>query len=393
MSVMSAVGELARAQPDQLGADGVDVDALPIAAVGELLVQIERAARALEALRTRVIGRFDAAGGGSVDGSASTAAWLRHHCGLDPRDAQQRVQTARVLREMPLTADALASGHIPYASVTAICSLAADAPMEVMRACEPEMLTAAGQLNPQQLRRFVARLRYTYAKDAVRRDEANRYELRQVHLASSFERLESLNGWLLPETAAGLRILLENRMSAPAPGDDRSRPQRMHDALAAWVEETLSTGDVRRDGGERPHVTVIVPLAALQDQPGAPPALLERYGPVSGGAARRLCCDAQVARVVTDGKSEILDTGRLTRTVTPAQRRALIARDGDTCVVPGCTVPTRWCQVHHLKPWSRGGGTDLDNLAHVCLPHHHNVHEERYTLTRQPDGTWTWTPP
>lgn len=387
MSVMSAVDELA-----QLDAS-LDVDAMPIIAVGELLVQIERAARALEGLRSRAIGRFDAAGGGGADGSPSTAAWLRGRCQFSPADAQARVHTARVLRDLPLTAAALAAGLIPYESATAIASLAKDAPLEVMRACEAEMLTAAQRLNPQQLRQFIGRLRYTYARDAVRTGEQHRYQLRQLHLASSFERLETLNGWLLPETAAGLRILLENRMTPPGPDDTRSRPQRMHDALAAWISETLNTGDVHRDGGERPHITVIVDLQTLQDTPGAPPAHLERHGPISGEAARRICCDAKVARIITDGKSEILDAGRYTRTATEAQRRALIVRDGPTCVVPGCTTPTRWSQVHHLKPWAHGGQTNLDGLAHVCDPHHHDVHEGRMTLHRKPDGNWHWRPP
>lgn len=384
---MSAVGELSRSDV------AVDVAAMPVSAVGELLVQIERASRALEALRAAAIGRFDAAGGAAADGSRSTAAWLRRHCMFTPGEAYERVRTARALRDLPLAAHALATGRIPYASAAAICSLAADAPAEVMRGSEAEMLVAAQQLNPADLRRFVARLRYTHAQDAVRRDEASRYELRQFHLASSFDRLGAVQGWLLPEVAAGLRILLENRLSPPAAGDARTRQQRMHDAFAAWIEESLSMGDVHRDGGERPHVTVVVDLQTLRDAPGAPAALLERYGPVSGEAARRLCCDAQVARVVTDGKSEILDTGRLTRTVTPAQRRALIVRDGDTCVVPGCSTPTRWCQVHHLKPWSEGGRTDLDNLGYVCLPDHHDVHEGGYALRRHPDGRWEKRPP
>ena len=366
---------------------------MPVAAVGELLVAIERASRALEALRTAAIGRFDAAGGASIDGSGSTAAWLRNHCRFSSGEASARVQTARALRDLPLTAAALASGRIPYANATAIASLARDAPLEVMRSCEAEMLVAAEQLNPEQLRGFVSRLRHTYAKDAVRRDEAARYQLRQFHLASSFDRLGAVQGWLMPEVAAGLRVLLENRMTPPAPGDTRSHPQRLHDALAAWVEETLATGNVHHDGGERPHITIIIPMQTLHDTPGAPPALLERHGPISGEAARRLSCDAHVARVITDGKSEILDTGRYTRTVTPAQRRALRARDGDTCVTPGCTVPTRWCQVHHVKPWSEGGGTDLTNLAHLCHHHHHDVHERRHTLTRHPDGHWGKQPP
>ncbi|MEO6713000.1 MAG: HNH endonuclease signature motif containing protein, partial [Mycobacteriales bacterium] len=103
---------------------------------------------------------------------------------------------------------------------------------------------------------------------------------------------------------------------------------------------------------------------------------------------RRICCDAQVARIITDGPSEILDAGRAVRTHTPAMKRALIVRDGQYCVVPGCTVPTRWAQVHHLKHWAYGGQTDLANLAHVCLHHHHDLHEGRMTLHRQPDGSW-----
>ncbi len=389
MSVMTAVDELARAETALDLDAGVDVDAMPVVAVGALLVRIEQAARALEALRTRAIGRFDAAGGGAADGAPSTAAWLRGHCQLAPDDAQQRVRTARVLRELPRTADALAAGRIPFASAAAIASLAQDAPLEVMQACEAEMLVAAEQLNPQQLRRFVGRLRYQYAKDAVTRDEAARYQLRQLHLASSFERLEAMQGWLLPEVAAGLRVLLDARMPAPAPGDTRTRPQRMHDAFAAWVAETLSFGDVGQLGGERPHITVVVDRQTLLDAPGAPPALLERHGPISGEAARRLCCDAQVARIITDGKSEILDAGRQVRTATPAQRRALRVRDGETCVIPGCTVPIRHCEVHHLDFWGQHNGeTNLDRLGHACLPHHHDVHEGRMTLHRNPDGTW-----
>jgi len=197
---------------------------MPVSAQAALLVEIETAARALEGLRTRVLGDFDAAAGGSVDGSPSTASWLRGHCQLAPADAQARVHTARVLRDLPATAEALAAGQIPFASAVAVASLAKDAPLEVMRACEADMLYAAGRLNPQQLRQFVGRLRYQYAKEAVARDEANRYELRQLHLASSFERLDAVQGWLLPETAAGLRILLENRMTPPATDDTRSRP-------------------------------------------------------------------------------------------------------------------------------------------------------------------------
>ncbi|MEO7629755.1 MAG: DUF222 domain-containing protein [Mycobacteriales bacterium] len=385
---MSAVRELSDADAALRFDPSVDVDAKPIVAVGELIVRIEQASRALEALRSRAIGRFDAAGGASADGSPSTAAWLRGRCQLHPTEAHARVHTARVLRDLPATAEALAAGRIPFASAVLIASLAKDAPIEVMRACEPEMLFAAEAVNPAQLRGVIGRLRYSYAKEAVTRDEARRYALRQLHLASRFDELHSVNGWLMPETAAGLQILLEARMTPPAPDDPRTRPQRLHDALAAWVAETLATGELPDQAGERPHVTVVVDRRTLLDTPGAPPAHLERHGPISGEAARRLCCDAKVARVITDGPSEILDAGRYTRTATPAIRRALRVRDGEHCVVPGCTVPIRWCEVHHLIHWIDGGETNLGDLGYVCLPHHHDVHEGRMTLHRQPDGTW-----
>ena len=43
--------------------------------------------------------------------------------------------------------------------------------------------------------------------------------------------------------------------------------------------------------------------------------------------ARRLTCDSAVVRIVRGAKSEVLDVGRKTRTIPPAIRRALWARD------------------------------------------------------------------
>jgi len=61
------------------------------------------------------------------------------------------------------------------------------------------------------------------------------------------------------------------------------------------------------------------------------------------------------------------------RLATPAQRKALAARDGG-CVIPGCGVPPAGCEAHHLRAWADGGPTDLDNQALVCACHHDAVH-------------------
>ncbi len=62
--------------------------------------------------------------------------------------------------------------------------------------------------------------------------------------------------------------------------------------------------------------------------------------------ARRLACDANVSRLLTGPGSEILDLGRTRRTVSPAQWRALRARDRH-CRFPGCRRLWSWCDAHH----------------------------------------------
>jgi hypothetical protein len=90
--------------------------------------------------------------------------------------------------------------------------------------------------------------------------------------------------------------------------------------------------------------------------------------------------------------SQPLDVGRTTRVVQPAQRSALVVRDGG-CVFPGCDRPLAWCEAHHLRHWLHGGPTDLANLALLCRAHHRAVHEGGWQLIRGPDGRFSATPP
>ena len=80
---------------------------------------------------------------------------------------------------------------------------------------------------------------------------------------------------------------------------------------------------------------------------------------------------------------EILDVGRRTRTISPALRRALAARDG-TCRFPGCQ--NRRCDAHHVQHWADGGTTSLENLVLLCRHHHRVVHEEGFRITLDAAG-------
>jgi len=91
-------------------------------------------------------------------------------------------------------------------------------------------------------------------------------------------------------------------------------------------------------------------------------------------------------------RSELLELGRTTRVVSPAQRAALAVRDGG-CVFPGCDRPLAWCDAHHLRHWLHGGATDLANLVLLCRAHHRAAHEGGWQLHRHPNGELTATPP
>ena len=99
---------------------------------------------------------------------------------------------------------------------------------------------------------------------------------------------------------------------------------------------------------------------------------------VSQETARRLACDAATVKMQHGAGGEILDVGRRTRTISPALRRALVARDRQ-CQFPGCH--NRRCDAHHLRHWADGGATALDNLVLLCRRHHRAVHEEGFGVT------------
>ena len=86
----------------------------------------------------------------------------------------------------------------------------------------------------------------------------------------------------------------------------------------------------------------------------------------------------------------VLDVGRKTRTIPPAIRRALGARDR-RCRFPGCD--SRRCDAHHVRHWADGGATRLDNLVLLCRRHHRAVHEEGFGVELRGDASPTFFRP
>lgn len=65
-----------------------------------------------------------------------------------------------------------------------------------------------------------------------------------------------------------------------------------------------------------------------------------------------------------------------------------------TCAHPQCTIALSSCRIHHIDHWLRHDGpTDLDNLLPLCERHHHQIHDDNWTLRRQPRQQHRWIRP
>ena len=353
---------------DQLA--GEELAGLPVAALGEDVVALGVARNRLEAEFARRLVAFDRGGGAAAAGAASTAAWLRHRARLAPGPAAAWVRTARRLADdLTASAAALAAGAVSVRHVEVIAAATADLPAEAVAGGEAILLGAARELDPQRLRHAAVHLRNVVAPERVRADAAAAHAARYLTLAETFGGTVALQGQLDPEAGATVLAAVLPLASPAGPADDRTPAQRRADALVELARRSLDGGGLPESGGERPHLNVTVDLSALLGAPGTRAAELDWAAPVPVEVARRLGCDAAVARIVFAGPSDVLDVGRRSRVVSPGLRRALAARDR-SCVFVGCDRAPAHCDGHHITSWLDGGPTDVDkgNLW-LCYRH------------------------
>ena len=101
--------------------------------------------------------------------------------------------------------------------------------------------------------------------------------------------------------------------------------------------------------------------------------------------AHRWLCNADVSRLLLGPKGEVLELGRSRRLYSTAQRRAMIRRQGGTCIWPDCDRPAGWLEAHHLDEWDRDrGSTDISRGVAPCTFHHHRIHDAGFAIRGNP---------
>lgn len=143
---------------------------------------------------------------------------------------------------------------------------------------------------------------------------------------------------------------------------------------------------VREESRELGKLLAVMPAAVdLTALKGLEPATLDDGSALSMTQLARLMCDSSISRVVFSSSGEVMDVGREKRLFTPAQARAVVARDR-TCRYPGCSDTIAHGQIHHALPWQAGGRTDLANAVLLCWHHHSLVHREMVTIFHHDGG-------
>ncbi|MDQ0642263.1 HNH endonuclease signature motif containing protein [Microbacterium murale] len=160
--------------------------------------------------------------------------------------------------------------------------------------------------------------------------------------------------------------------------DTRTRGQRLHDALAAILNTAARTDLFPHLGGAAPTLTVSATAADLSAGYGW--AQIGHTGDlVPLAAALQTGCAGGIQRILFDDHGRIVSIGTSGRIFNALQRRAITARDGG-CVIPGCTIPATWCEVHHVQEHADGGPTHTDNGVLLCWFHHRTLHLTEWVI-------------
>ena len=213
----------------------------------------------------------------------------------------------------------------------------------------------------------------------------------------SLNRLEDgtglLEGRLSPSCQAIWEAIL-TPLAAARPDDalgpdDRTIPQRLHDAFEEAGRRLLATRELPDHAGLPSQLIITMTLTDLERRAGR--ATTHHGGTLSINEALRLAADGHVLPAILTDAGGILAYGIGRRLGSPGQRKALFARDRG-CTFPGCARTAAQSEIHHAIDWVNGGRTDLDNLAIAC-GYHNTEAPKRGWQTMLIDGVPHWQPP
>ena len=351
------------------------------------IVKLRKELDAGEAAWLAEIAAYDRSHDWRAEGFQSAASALRHACHLSYGVARAHVELARKLEELPEVAAAFGEGDISTRHATVIATAYTPERAAAISDVETTLVDYARETTPQDLGSVVRYVTGALDGDGGAAADEAQHQRRRLHMSRTLDGMLAEDGLYDPEAARIRDAAITAEMTRDhRAGDDRTTSQRRADASTNIMRLYLNRGEGPETHGVQPHASVVVHLdeTATPDLVARARADRRHHGHLSQTLRELLLCDCNISRILMTGPSEILDVGRATPTATPAQWKALVARD-QHCQAPGCDQPPSRCQAHHIRHWTHGGPTNLDNLKLYCWYHHRQQHIHD-AQTRARDG-------
>ena len=352
------------------------LDTLSTLELGEHLKFLRSRSNLLQLEVARVVSDFDSRQAFADFGEHSTVEWMRSHTHLSAAAADSQVTLARQLDSLDTTVLAVEEGAISFEHALLVAREVRDLPGSVLESAQAELLAVD---EPREVRRLGNEIRHRDDPEGFSRSAFEQFRKRRLRLFDHPDGMLGIEGALPAPEGMKLRLCLESLIGIPEKGCSRTQEQRQADAVVDLCAQAIGSGRLPKLGGRVPQLTVIVRSCGAE---------LEGVGPISEGTLARLRGeDHHERRQVVDAKGVTLNFGRARRCHSPSQRLEIATRH-PRCVVPGCTVPIRDCEIHHNETWwSSGGETDVKDGVPLCRRRHHPlVTEGGHRLERDLGG-------
>jgi hypothetical protein len=367
---------------------GTAIDGLDIPLDGAALAALVGLRDRLDAHISDAVAAHDRAGLWELDSATSMTAWLADRAGVPRPRAAATVARARKLARLPVTAGGWRDGVLSSGQVDAIAAHLDPHTVALFADHESAMVPTLVGLSV----RDVAAAMATWRECATAHRDPQPEPSSALHLSSTLGGRWRLDANLGPETGELVATALRLAQSPDVDGEPARTPaSRRADALGDICRHFMDHQQARRGGRHRPHLNLVLDLNRYRALRSAGATSVDGTH-FDRTSTDRLLCDAAIHRVLSHGRSAVLDYGTTTRTIPAPLYNALVVRDRH-CRFPGCDRPAAWCEGHHIHPWQAGGPTQPANLVLLCSRHHHLLHRPRWHTKLLPDATLEVTDP
>jgi hypothetical protein len=323
-----------------------------------------------------ILGEVDRCQSYRDEGATSSGSWVVERYGVSPATARRLMHVARMAWDIPHLVGSLCAGDISFDKVRAVADVATPETDRELR----DQARDCSVVDLVEIARTSAATSASAAGPAERAAAAESENDRRYVRCN--DQYRTVTAQLPAASYAEVKACLEARARQTPSDGETPWDQRLCDVFLELIRS--ATPGWRGGAGRASPFFVVahVPIGALVDESGSSTALageLEHVGLIDSETVRRVACDATIAVAVDDDVGHTMYEGRARRFPTKAQRREVTRRDRH-CRFPGCGNVT-FANVHHIVAWERDGLTDLDNLALLCLHHHHLVHSDGWVMT------------